>query len=71
MNSIKSSISMEFHESMLEGTSITVHCHTLKEGVGRGMERARKKSSSNKVRYNAEKFAENIIQAWKMGELLA
>jgi len=62
---------MEFHESMLEGTSITVHCHTFKEGVGRGMETAVQKSSTNKVRYNAEKSPENVIQGWKMGELLA
>lgn len=71
MNSIKSDISMEFHEGMLEGTSITIHCQTFKEGVGKGMETALKKNSNNKVRYNAEKSAETIIEPRKMGELVA
>lgn len=54
---------MEFRETMLEGRSINVHCHTFKDGVGRGMETALQKSSNNKVRYNMEKSTENIIQA--------
>lgn len=71
MGSIKSDISMEFHESMLEGTSSTMHCHNFKEGVGKGMEMALKKSSNNEVKYNAEKSDETVIQPWKMGELVA
>lgn len=61
MNSINISVSVTFHESMLEGTNITVRCHTFKEGVGRGMEAALQKSSTNNVRYNAKKSAENLM----------
>lgn len=52
---------MEFHENMLEGASITVHCHTFKGGVGRGMEVALQKSSNNKARFSAQKCAENVL----------
>lgn len=61
MTSIKISVSVAFCERMLEGTNITVLHHTFKEGVGRGMEAALQKSSTNNVRYNAEKSAENTM----------
>jgi len=31
----------------------------------------RPKSQNSKVRYNAEKRAQNLIPAWEMGKLLA